>query len=639
MGATTLTKPKAPGEEVRRELGTQFRALDVLPDTIDQEARTVEVAFSSEDPGRRWYGLEVLDHSPDSVRMDRLGNSAPVLWDHNRTDQRGVVMSASIDSDRVGRAVLRLGRNPAAEELWQDILDGIVSKISVGYAVHRMVLEEEIDEGLDVYRVLDWEPLEVSFVSIPMDDTVGIGRSSADDEVETVITRSAPAHPSQDMTTATEPAPAPAPAAPDFSKEREAAAKDARSAELARINEIEALGSQHNQTELARQFINEGKSADQFRSQLLEVLGTKAPIGEVEIGLSKKEVEDYSILRILRSLASPNDARLRDEAGFEYAASEAMEQKLGRSARGFFMPLDVVMQRDLTVGVATAGGNTVGTDIQGGSFIEVLRNAGRILGRSRLLTGLEGNVAIPRHSAATTAYWVAENGAPTEGAPTFDQVAMSPNTVGAFLDIGRRLLLQSSIDMDNFAMTDLATVLALAIDLAAINGSGASNQPTGVLNTTGIGDIAGGTNGAAPTWADIVNIKREVSKDNALMGDPIWALNSDTIAKLETTEKSSSTGKFIVDTDRGNRMAGFDFVETNQVPNDLDKGTSTGVCSAILFGNFQDLLIGMWGGLDLTVDPHSLSTTGALRIVALQDVDVAVRHPQSFSAMQDALTA
>lgn len=642
MVTKTLKRPEAPGEQCRDEIGVQFRALELLHDSINEEARTVEVAFSSEAPGQRWFGTEVLDHSPESVRMDRLANCGPVLWNHDRSDHRGVVVEASIDSDRVGRAVLRLGRNQAAEELWRDIVDGIKSKISVGYAVHSMILEEEDEHGNATYRVTDWEPLEVSFVSIPMDDEVGIGRSQETDSIATVITRRASA-PSSTMTEVT-PTPPAAPPAPDFTAERDAAAKEGREAaqkaEVTRVRELTALGAQFNQRDAADKFAAEGKSVDEFRSHLLETLGTPAPIGEQQLGLNQKEVERFSMLRAIRALANPGDARAQDAAGFEFECSRAMEQQLGREAAGFFMPPDVMAQRDLTVGSATAGGNLVGTDIQGQSFIEVLRNSGRLMPLATVLTGLEGNVAIPRHSAATTAYWVAEGGSPTEGAPTFDQVSLTPKTVGAYLDISRRLYLQSSIDMDSFAMMDLATQLALAIDLAGLAGSGASNQPTGILNTVGIGDVAGGTNGAAPTWADIVNIKREVAKDNAVAGEPCWFLNSDTVAKLEQTEKASSTAQFILDADRAERrLAGYEWVETNQVPNDLDKGTSTGVCSAILFGNMRDVLIGMWGALDINIDRSSSSTSGGVRIVALQDADIAVRHAQSFAAMQDALTA
>jgi HK97 family phage major capsid protein len=253
-----------------------------------------------------------------------------------------------------------------------------------------------------------------------------------------------------------------------------------------------------------------------------------------------------------------------------------------------------------------------------------------------MLTGLVGNIAIPRQTGGATAYWVAESGAPTESAQAFDQVTMSPKTVGAFSDISRKLLLQSSIDIESFVRRDLATVLGLAIDLAGINGSGASNQPTGVLNVSGIGSVAGGTNGLAPTFAHIVELETDVAVANADIGSLGYMTNAAVRGKLKTTEKASSTGQFVWE---GGELNGYRAKVSNQVPSNLTKGTSSGVCSAIIFGNWADLIIGMWGGLDLMVDPYTGSTAGTVRVVALQDVDVAVRHAESFSAMKDALTA
>lgn len=659
---TTDPRPASLRGKESAKLGVQHRVFEVDLNSFDAEERTVEVAFSSEDPARRWWGIEVLDHSADSVRMGRLTNGAPMLWMHNSDDQRGVVDEARIDSDRVGRALLRFGRNPDAEELFNDVRDGIKSKISVGYMVHRMVLEVETEEGPDEYRITDWEPLEISFVSIPMDDTVGVGRDAEEmgDTTETQIeTKSQPVEadppkPANPMNKTAEPA--------DLSEEekvklRQQAGEDARKEELARMREIEALGDQHSQESLAREFVNNGKSVDEFKSALLEKVGTPAPV-DAGLGMDPKQIKEFSLHRLLRSLAEPADVGLRESAGLEYEASKALADKYGKRAKGAFLPLDIVLgrqaemavagsavagqflgRRDLSVGTATAGGNTVGTNLMGSSFIEILRNVGRALRECTVMGGLDGNIAIPRHSAETIAYWIAEGGAPTEGAPTFDQVSMAPNTVGAYLDVTRKLLLQSSIDMENFTMGELAVVLGLALDSAVIKGSGVSNQPTGILNTVGIGDIAGGTNGLAPTWPHISNIKREVSKDNALLGDPMWLFNSDSVAKLEQTEKSAGTGMFILDPDRPDRrVAGYRWEETNQVPNDLTKGSGTAL-SALLFGNFRDCLVGLWGGLDINVDTSTHSTTGAVRIVALQDADVAVRHPQSFAAMQDAITA
>lgn len=359
------------------------------------------------------------------------------------------------------------------------------------------------------------------------------------------------------------------------------------------------------------------------------------------IGMSQRDLRNYSIVRAIRAIAN------RDWSGaeLEREASQSVAQRIGREPQGFFVPYDWMRsapngeQRDLNVGTATAGGNLVATDLLAQSFIELLRN--RVVVRqagATMLTGLVGDVAIPRQTGGATSYWLAESGAPTESQQTVDQVALSPKTVGAFTDYSRKLMQQSSIDVEMFVRDDLATVLALAIDLAALHGTGASNQPTGIAATSGIGSVVGGTNGAAPDWADIIDLETAVAVDNADVGRLAYITNAAVRGKLKQTEKASGTAQFVWD-DNSSPVNGYTAHVSNQVRSDLDKGTSTGVCSAIFFGNWADLIMAMWGSLDILVDPYTHSTSGTMRIVALQDVDIAVRHAQSFAAMLDALTA
>lgn len=389
--------------------------------------------------------------------------------------------------------------------------------------------------------------------------------------------------------------------------------------------------------ELAMSAIQRGLTVEQFQAEAIRHLATQ-PVPDAGIGMSRTEAKRFSFVRALNALANPTNRKAQEEAAFEREASDAFGAKLGRSAQGFFVPVEV-QSRDLNVGTATAGGNTVATNLLAANFIDLLRNKLALTGMgAQFLSGLVGQIAIPRATSGATSYWVAESGAPTESQQAFDQVTMSPKTVGAFTDISRKLLLQSSIDVESFVRNDLATVLALAIDLAAINGSGQNNQPKGILNTSGIGSVVGGDNGAAPTWADIVDLESAVSIANADVGTLGYLTNAKVRGKLKQTSKVSGQNGFIWEA--GNTpVNGYMAAVSNQVPSNLTKGTSDGVCSAILFGNFADLIIGQWGVLDLMVDPYSGSTSGTVRVVALQDVDVAVRHAESFAAMKDALTA
>lgn len=604
------------------------RSFHVDRSAVDEEKRTVELAFSSEASVERWWGNEILDHGKGSVRLGRLKSGGPLLMDHDSRDHVGVVESVRIDADRVGRVVVRFGRGARASEIFQDVVDGIRRNVSVGYRVHAAVLESSKD-GTDTYRITDWEPFEITLCSVPADASVGVGRSHATKENR--------------MSTETPTAPAattPAPAAPVDTR---AIQVDAANGERKRVADILAIADSDayrafNLRDLANEAIRSGESLDAFRAKAMERM-VAAPKPSPEIGLSDKERRSYSLLRVMNHLSNPSDAALRNAAAFEIECSAAAAQRSGKSSRGVLIPHDV-LTRDLTVGTATAGGHTVATDLMSGSFIDMLRNAQVLSGLgTQYLTGLVGNIAIPRQTGGATAYWVAENGAVTESQQAFDQVSMSPKTVGAMTDISRKLLLQSSIDVEAFVQRDLATVLALAIQQAAINGSGASNQPLGIIGTAGIGSVAGGTNGAAPDWDDIVDLETAVSVANADVGSLAYLTNAKVRGKLKKTFVDGPGSGERVWQKGTEPLNGYRASVTNAVPSNLTKGTANGVASAILFGNFADLFIGMWGGLDLLVDPYTGGAAGTVRVIVHQDVDVAVRHAESFAAMLDALTA
>ena len=184
---------------------------------------------------------------------------------------------------------------------------------------------------------------------------------------------------------------------------------------------------------------------------------------------------------------------------------------------------------------------------------------------------------------------------------------------------------------------DLATVLGLAVQQAAINGSGTANQPSGLL-TLITPSVIGGANGLAPTWQNMIDLETAVAVGNAAIGTLGYLTNVKVRGKLKSTQKFTGTNGMPV-WDAGNQpINGYAVGVTNAVPSNLVKGTSGATASAILFGNFADLMIGMWGSLDIMVDPYTGSTAGTVRVVALQDVDVAVRNIESFATMVDALT-
>lgn len=626
-------------------LKPQFRSIKLDRAAVDTDNRTVPLSFSSETPYERWWGVETLDHSAGALRLDRLTSGGPLLVDHDPTQQIGVIEEVTIGTDRTGRAVVRFGKSPRAEQEYQDVLDGIRQNVSVGYQIHRMVLEEEKD-GKEHYRILDWEPLEISLVSIPADITVGVGRSESGEAHEVVIEASEPDETEQQPATETDIDNTQTTEQEIKTMEIEVskAREEARQQELDRTRQISAIGEQHQMRELAQEHIGKGSSVDEMRAAVLERLGKIQKVTtSAEIGLTDKEARQFSMLRVINALANPGDRKLAEAAAFEFECSRAVADVLRRSPQGCFLPLDV-QKRDLTVGTASAGGNLKATNLLAGSFIDMLRNRMMVQKMGAyLLDGLVGDVAIPSQTGGATAYWVAENTAPTESNQTFGQVTLAPKTVGTYTDLSRKLILQSTPAAEMLVERDLATTIALGIDLAALHGTGADNQPRGIAATSGIGSVAGGDNGAAPTWANIVSLWSEVATDNADLGATGFLTNSKVIGKLMTTEKASGTAQFVCpsfpDAEGMTTLGGARCGVSNQVASNLVKGTSGAVASAIFFGNWNDLLIGQWGTADILVDPYTGSAAGTVRVRILQDADVAVRHAQSFAAMLDALTA
>jgi HK97 family phage major capsid protein len=603
-----------------------------------EKTRRVELSFSSEEPYRRWWGIEILGHDKGEVDMSWLETGhAPLLTDHNTRDQTGVIEDAVIGADRKGRAVVRFGKSARAEEIFQDVLDDIRGNVSVGYEISELRLVEEKDD-VATYRVTSWRPLEISIVSIPADTTVGVGRSDERNVHDIPVIGIKENDMPPEIQTQTAPATTKANTI-DTSAIRAQAEKSAREA----TSEIFATGKRFGMLDAAEKAANEGMPVDEFRKLVLaeqEKKLQRAGTPDTEIGLSEKEQKGYSLLRAMGAAAKQDWSK----AGFEREASDAIADKIGREARGFFVPYDV-LKRDLSTGTAAAGGDLVGTTHMAGSFIEMLRARMMVtnLG-AKLLSGLVGDFEIPKQTGGASVYWIGEDDDTTGSDQQFGSVKLSPKTASAKTKFTRRLMLQSSPDVENLVRSDLATAIALGIDKAAISGAGINNEPTGILNISGIGAVIGGANGAVPGWADIVALETEVAADDADIGNLAYLTNAKVRGKLKTTEKAANTAQFIWGDGAGGD-AGFGMLNgyragaSNQVPSTLTKGTAASICSAILFGNWGDLLIGEWGVLDIQVDPYSAGDSGGTIVRAFQDVDVAARNAQSFAAMQDALTS
>jgi HK97 family phage major capsid protein len=500
------------------------------------------------------------------------------------------------------RAKVRFGRSALAQEVFQDVVDGIRSNVSVGYRVNKM---ERSPKNKDEYLVRSWSPLEVSVVSIPADPSVGVGRSAAALEPQPTIE-------------------------PSIKKEvkmtdevnLDAVRAEANAAAARNASEIISLGARHNKRDLADAAIRSGKSIEQFRGELLDVIGSDKPLENENIGLTNKEIRQFSVVRAIAALANPSDRRLREAAAFEFEVSEAAAQRYGRGAQGVMLPTDILGvwgKRDLNT---SDDNEIVATNLLANEFIDVLRNSSSVMqAGARMLPGLVGNVAIPKKTAASSGGWISsEGGAASESEPTFGTVSMSPKNIGAFTDMTRQLILQSTPAIEQLVRDDLTQALALAIDKGALEGSGSSGQPTGILNTSGVNKPTAFA-AAVPTFAEMVAMETAVAEDNALFGNLAYITDAATYGGLKTKAKDAGSGMFVLE---GGQANGYNVIRTQQ-----------STAGNVYFGNFADCLIGMWGGLDLTVDPYTASSTGTVRVVALQTVDVALRNAVSFAYNND----
>ncbi len=424
---------------------------------------------------------------------------------------------------------------------------------------------------------------------------------------------------------------------------------EAQKAERDRIASISALADKHGLSDLGRQLIESGRSIDDARAAVLEQLGAKQePIsqGTGVVDMNAKEQRSYSVVRAINAAISGN----WKEAGLEREVSAEIERQTGRATSGFFMPHNLEMRAPYAVGASGTGGALVATELLASSFIDVLRNSALIMQMGpTLLTGLVGNVAIPRQASQTASYWVTEASAITEAEATFDQVTLSPKQIGARSQYSRLALQQTTPDIEAVVRNDLAKVLALGIDLAAISGSGSSGQPTGILNTSGIGSVAMGTNGAAFTDSasgstsgldQLIQLERAVDVANALNGSLYYLTNAKVVSKLK--QLKTAYGEYLWSPSEGNTVAGtpggingYPVMRSNQVPSNLTKGSGSSL-SALIFGNFSELVIGMWGALEILPNPYGSGyTAGSVDIRAMQTCDIAVKHAASFAAISD----
>jgi HK97 family phage major capsid protein len=349
----------------------------------------------------------------------------------------------------------------------------------------------------------------------------------------------------------------------------------------------------------------------------------------------KKIFRKYSIAKAISDYGSREGKLDGIEAEMHQEAKREMQEAGGLSLHGLGVPM-VALRADLKATVDASGGYTVATDLV--EFIPTLRNnMVSLQAGAKLWTGLKGDVALPRRATDSTATWRTEGGVATQSDPTYEQVTMTPHRLTNYTEFTHQLLKQSTIDVENEVRNTLFYGIANALETAVYAGSGTSQVPAGLINTTGVNDADHGSNGTVTSWANIVQMETMVAEDNGLMGKLAYITNSTIAGLFKTTLKDTYQGGYLWEqftpvSPKG-MINGYDAYVTNAISKVTTRGTNT-ACSLLFFGDWSQLYVGQWGsGLDLLINPYSLDTYGTIRVVAAGYYDIAVKQPKAFAAM------
>ena len=408
-----------------------------------------------------------------------------------------------------------------------------------------------------------------------------------------------------------------------------AARADAARAERTRTAEIAALGEAHAKRggdKLAMQFIRDGKTVEEFRAALLDAAAAEPVTATVQ--LNEREAKSYSYVRAIAAALARAEGQ--PVSGFEAEVSQDIERNIPANYKrngGIFVPLQVRSAiSEALYNTSGKGASTVFT--QPGEFIDMLRNASVAVSLgARVMSGLTGPVSFPSQTGGVSVSWVAENSGTdvTATNATLSSVGLTPKTLQGTTAFSRQLMAQSSMDVEAFIRADLASAHALAWDVAVMHGTGSNNQPTGIYAASNVNAVA---MGGVPTFGKLIDMITEVLKDNALAGSLAFATTPGMAGKLAQTVIAASTDTNMIwsgKLDNG-ALAGYTARASNQVSATLGGGSEHG----LIFGNWSDALIGMWGALELVVDPYSLKKQGMIEVTSFQLCDIALRHAQSF---------
>jgi HK97 family phage major capsid protein/HK97 family phage prohead protease len=593
-------------------------------DDLDEKVR-ISFSLSSEAPVERFYGTEILSHEKGAIRLDRAASGAmPLLFNHDWNDPIGMVDRAYLDGGRL-HVDARMFDTDRAREV-QTMVDGGLRNVSVGYDVHEFI--EDRKSG--TFTAVDWSPMEASIVTIPADFSVGIGRTDPVMHTRSVPVRAhefpaAPAALSMEDVMSQETTPTAGAAAaenrtPDIrvTADFDAVKSDqARSATIRKFAEANAI---HDENTIAH-WVRSGKTWDAIADEILTIRRDRAKLTDSPsyLGLTTNETKRFSVVRAVRAIA---DGSWKN-AEFEAECSRTIAERLGKplNATSFMVPVDV-QQRTLQVGTAAQGGYIVGTDLQPGSFIDMLRNTsvGFRLG-ARTLSGLQGVVVIPRQATGGSVAWIGELGTATASELTVGALTLSPKHVAGYQQISRQLLMQSTPDAEMLVQSDLAAAVALGVDSAMLAGTSAdSSVPLGIRYQSGLGTANPGT-GSAVSYQDMIKFQSTVASANALFTGFGYVCHPAIAAVLMGKPRFTNSDTPIWE---GALLEGQVVGKRALASVQITSGTMLG-------GDFSQVLVGEWGSLEIAINPFAVFQSGIIGVRAIYSCDIGVRYGAAFA--------
>lgn len=624
----------------------------------DDSPEIYEFTLSSEEPVEVWYReIEILSHSAESVRMAFIGSgNAPLLWMHDRSDARGIVLGARIEGGKL-IVMVRFGESEKAQELKKEVDAGTIKNVSVGYRVHAYHLEEQREDGVEVYRATDWEPLEASFVTIPADKTVGMGRSRS---LKTLLSENdkheKPSSQSRQQTKIMSEPKDPPPI--DLDKER----GDAVAAERIRQKNIRNASQRikgyddAKVRDLADKAIEDGDSVESFNARALEFISENAPkLDQSSLGATVKEQKRYSLLNVMNGLANNDLSRCQ----YEIEISDEIKKRSGKDSGKLAIPQDVLVrswipqneahcrmwcdafgmsQRDIqSVSLTGAGqANTVATIVETELleelFVYALRENNALLNSGvMMLSGLVGDAEIPVELLNPEFYWVGEEAEPTEGTYGLGTVDLKFKTLAARIGYTRRAEKQSTPSIERILTRNLRIGAGLALERALYTGAGTATEPLGILNTAGVGSVA---SGGAYSRDLLIDFFAALGNAN-VSGNPKLFMPVQAAAEFAKTLVDPGSGKFAAtinpdDSTRVMTEIGGGCV-TNLIPSSATGAANT----SVIYGKPESLTVGMWGAMELDVDRTTRRNVGGTDLRVWLDADTAVAQPANWAASTD----